>query len=218
MPDSTRSVGEIVREAIERDGVVKHGLARGLINARALARSIQANAPEETSFDAILSAVRRYPVRASSARRESVGKAILKLSMKNRVVVVSIRNQPELQLAIAHLAGEVNYARGETFRVVSGTDAVSVTIDSKNVGKLESKVPKRDVLRKLESLAELVIDLAPDIERTPGVLAAVTTELGMNDVNIVQLSSVGPGRIILLASEKDAMRAYESLERMSRAT
>ena len=218
MRNSTRSASEIVKETVERDGVVKHGLARALINVRALARSIQVATPGETSFDAILSAIRRYPIKQSSARRTSIGKMILKLSMKNRIVVVSIRNQPELQLMIARFAGEVNYARGESFRVVSGMESVSVTIDSKNLNKLDSKIPKQAVLRKLENLAEIVVDMASDVDDTSGVLSAITTELAMNDVNIVQLSTVGPGRIIILAKEKDAMRAYQSLEEMSKAT
>jgi len=215
--NSTRNASEIVRGTIERDGVVKHGLARGLINVRALARWIQVATPGETSFDAILSAIRRYPIKQSSAKRENIGKMILKLSLKNRIVVVSIRNQPELQLTIARFAGEVNYARGDSFRVVSGMDSVSVTIDSKNLNKLDAKIPKQAILRKLENLAEIVVDMASDVDDTSGVLSAITTELAMNDVNIVQLSTVGPGRIIILAVEKDAMKAYEALEEMSKA-
>ena len=95
---------------------------------------------------------------------------------------------------------------------------MSVTIDSKNLNKLDSKIPKQAVLRKLENLAEIVVDMASDVDDTSGVLSAITTELAMNDVNIVQLSTVGPGRIIILAIEKDAMRAYQSLEEMSKAT
>lgn len=216
MTNSTRNASEIVRGTIERDGVVKHGLARGLINVRALARWIQVATPGETSFDAILSAIRRYPIKQSSAKRENIGKMILKLSLKNRIVVVSIRNQPELQLTIARFAGEVNYARGDSFRVVSGMDSVSVTIDSKNLSKLDSKLPKQAVLKKLGNLAEIVVDMAS--EDMPGVISAITAELAMNDVSIIQLSTVGPGRIIILTNERDAMKAYQSLEEMSKAT
>jgi len=141
---------------------------------------------------------------------------ILKLSLKNRIVVVSIRNQPELQLTIARFAGEVNYARGDSFRVVSGMDSVSVTIDSKNLSKLDSKLPKQAVLKKLGNLAEIVVDMAS--EDMPGVISAITAELAMNDVSIIQLSTVGPGRIIILTNERDAMKAYQSLEEMSKAT
>jgi hypothetical protein len=38
MPDKKQSAGELVRNVIERDGVIRNGLARGLVNHRALAR------------------------------------------------------------------------------------------------------------------------------------------------------------------------------------
>jgi len=196
---------------------VRHGLVRELINARALARSIQISNPEGASFDAILSAIRRYPISDISAKGEAVGKMILKLSMKNNVMVVSMRNRPEVQLTIARFAGEVNYAQGQTFRVVSGAEMVSVTIDSKNVSKLESKIPKHHIRRQLGNLAELVIDMVPEADDTPNVLSAITTELAINDVNIVQLSTVGPGRIIILVKDRDATKAYQSLEAVSKA-
>jgi len=205
-----------VRETIERDGVVRHGLARGLINARALARSIQRANPRDTSFEAILSAIRRYPIYDISENRLAIAKMILKISMKNNIVVVSLQNQPEAQLAVARFTGEVDYTQGQTFRIVSGTEMVSVTIDSKNVAKLESKVPKERIRRQLRNLAELVIDMAPEVESTTGVLSAITTELEMNDVNIVQMSSVGPGRIVILVNETDATKAYQSLEALSK--
>ncbi|HYB66890.1 MAG TPA: hypothetical protein VEC43_01065, partial [Candidatus Acidoferrales bacterium] len=64
---SEQSTGEVVRQFIERDAVLKNGLARGLINARALARYIQVETRERYSFEAILSAIRRYPVKAVAA-------------------------------------------------------------------------------------------------------------------------------------------------------
>ena len=210
-----------MKEAIETDGVIKYGLAMGLINQRALARYIQVATRETYSFEAILSAIRRYPIKESSAKRERVGKMILKLSMKNKVVEVSVRNRPEIQLALAHFAGEVNYAVGETFWLVSSPEVVAITIDSKNEDKLYSKIAKRDVLRRLENLAEIVIEM-PTIVYMPGVVSAITTELAINDVNIMSISASGeaPGPselIMILVDEKDVLKAYQSLERLSRA-
>ncbi len=217
MTDATRRASDIVRETIERDGVVRHGLARGLINARALARSIATGTRDGPSFDAILGAIRRYPVRASAARREHAGRTILKLSLKNRVAVLSVRNHPDLQLTLARFAADAGHPRGETFRLVSSPDAVSVTIDSKNLDKLESKIPKADVLRKLLSLAEIVVEMSADVDRVPGALSEITTELTVNDVNIVQLATMGPGRVFILVEERDATRAYRALEALSLA-
>jgi aspartokinase len=192
----------------------------GLINQRALARYIQVSMHERYSFEAILSAVRRYPIKESAARQRSVGKMILKLSMKNKVVEVSVRNRPEIQLALARLAGEMNYAAGETFWLVSTPEEVTVTIDSKNEEKLNSKFAKREVVGRLGNLAEIVIVMS-DITKTPGVMSAITTQLAVNNVNIVGCSAAGqlPGneRIMMTVDEKDLLRAYQALERLSRA-
>lgn len=218
MTNPARRASDIVRESIERDGVVRQGLARHLINVRALARSIESTARGEASFDAILGAIRRYPIRRSAARRENAGRAIVKISLKNRIAVLSVRNRPENQLTIARFAQELSHGPGETFRVISSPEAVSVTLDSRNLDRLESKIPRHDVHRHLVNLAEIVVETASGIEDVPGALSAITTELAVNDVSIVQLSTVGPGRIILLVGEKDVTRAYRSLEELGAAS
>jgi len=116
MSNQPKPAGELVREVIERDGVVRNGLARGLVNHRALARWIQNSSLTDASFDSLLSAIRRYPVQQSTARRQFAGGMILKLSLKNKIVVISLRNESEVQKAVARFSEEVNYANGETFR------------------------------------------------------------------------------------------------------
>ena len=127
MSDKAQSPGELVRNVIERDGIIRNGLARGLVNHRALARWIQSTS-DDASFDAILGAIRRYPIKEASTRRQALGKMVLKLSIKNRVAVLSLRNERDVQKAVARFSEEVNYANGETFRVVSSMEAVSVTL------------------------------------------------------------------------------------------
>lgn len=217
MSNQTKSAGELVREAIERDGVVRNGLARGLVNHRALARWVQTSSPTEASFDAILSAIRRYPIRESAAKRQFAGGMILKLSLKNKIAVISLRNEKEVQKTIARFSEDVNYASGETFRVVTSMEAVSVTLDSKNARRLETRVSKSQVLRKLDGLAEVLVTMEPDVEMASGVISTIASELATNDVNIRQLASVGPGRVIILVDEGDALGAYRCLEALANA-
>lgn len=197
--------------------MVRHGLERGLINVRALARSIREAAGGGASFDAILGALRRYPLPAAAAKRREVGRAITKLSLKNRVAVLSVRNRPENLLVIARFAGDLGPARSETFRMVTGPDTISVTADSKHAERLEAKLPRHDVARRLEDLVELIVETGPEIDTVPGALAGITTELAMADVNLVQLATMGPGRMLLLVREADATAAYRALERLAKA-
>jgi len=217
MPSQAQSSLDLVRNTIERDPVVRFGLARGLVNHRALARAIQANAQTDVSFDALLSAIRRYPLQRSYEKREQAGKMIVKLAVKNKVGVLSLKNDSETQRAIARFSEEVNYSGGETFRVISSMDYVSVTLDTKNADMFETRIPKSIVRRKLGGLAELTIEMKAEVEDSPGALAAIVGELALYDVNVRQLTSVGPGRVIVLVNEADAMKAYQALEMLAKA-
>ncbi len=211
MSESSRTASDWVREAIEHDGAVRQGLARGLVNVRALAREIRARTSEEISYDALLGAIRRYPLERSMDRRRAARRAILKLSLRNRVAILSFRNRPDLRPVIARFVGETSQAREEMLRVATSPEMVSITFDERRMKELEARIPRSDVLRKWTELAEIKIEAMTEVEGAPGILSTITSELATNEVNIVQLSTVGPGYIILLVRERDATRAYEAL-------
>ena len=216
MPTEAQSAGDQVRNAVERDPVVRFGLARGLVNHRALARAIQARARSDVSFDALLSAIRRYPIQRAYEKRERAGSLVSKLALKNRISVLSLKNDNETQKTIARFSEEVNYSAGETFRVVSSMDYVSVTLDAKNADRFESRLPKSIIRKKTSGLAELTIEMKIEVEDSPGALAAIVGELALNEVNIRLLTSVGPGRVIMLVNEADAMKSYQAIEALAK--
>jgi len=216
MPSEAQSAGEFVRRKIERDPVARFGLARGLVNHRALAREIQSETHTDVSFDALLSAIRRYPYQRTYEKRGQAGKMILKLALRNKVTVLSLRNDNDTQKAIARFSEEVNYSGGETFRVISIMDYVSVTLDAKNAEKFEPRLPRSVIRKKTSGLAELTIEMKMEVEESPGALAAIVGELALNEVSIRQLTSVGPGRVIVLVNEEDALGSYQALETLSK--
>jgi len=116
--DSKRPPSEAVKEIIERDGAIKIGVARGLVNARALARYIQVATHEQYSLEALVSAIRRYPIKASAERYQDAGRLITKLTLKNNIVAVTIRSAPEIPLILAKFSGEIDYGRGETLSLI----------------------------------------------------------------------------------------------------
>ncbi len=210
-----RSTGDVVKEIIERDGVIKEGLARGLINVRALARYIEKATRGQHSFEALVSAVRRYPVKASAATYRDIGKLIRKLTLKNEIVAVTVRSSPEVPALLAKFSGAVDYGRGETFRVVSGAESVSVVIDSSNLDKLRAVIPRSEITRVLSDLSEIVIVLSDEALRRVGVGATIFTELAVNRVNFLYTMSYGPPHaFVLIVDREDAMAGYRALERL----
>jgi len=230
MSDSQRSTSEVVKEMIERDGSIKIGLARGLINARALARYIQEATHNEYTFEALLSAIRRYPIKESAASRLELARFLRMVSMKDKISIITLRNRPEIQPTLARFAGEIDHSGGETLRVVSTPKAVNVEIDSKNEKRLTSKMMNRDIIGRRDKLSEITVEFSDP--ETSGLLAALSTELAMNGVNIQEVYSADVERSTdvsgeqreqqnviaetsFIVSQKDALKAYQALQELS---
>lgn len=206
-----------MRDIIERDGVIRIGLARGLINVRALARYIQRATRGQHSFEAVVRALRRYPIRASAAEYREIGKLIRKLTLKNEIVVVTVRSSPEVPSLLAKFSSAMDYGRGETFRVVSGAEAVSIVIDSSNLDRLKAVFPATEVVRVLGDLSEITVVLSDEAPRRVGVGATIFTELAVNGVNFLYTMSYGPPHAFVLIVERgEAMAGYRALERLRR--
>jgi len=232
MADSERSTAEVVRETIERDGSIKIGLARGLINERALARYIQKATHERYTFEALVSAIRRHPIQESTKSRTITGRVIRKIGLKNNISVVLLRNRAELQPVLARFAGELDHAGGDTFRIITTAKVVKLEIDSKNADDLLARVQKADLLRRWDNMAEISVETSEELRDTPGVIATLFTELAMNGVSVHEHSSVEePPRIgdksqrqadyipydIFIIEERNATKAYEALQRLREA-
>ena len=214
MPNSTPKLGEAVKTIIERDAVLKNGLARDLINIRALARYIQVEINDGSSLEAIVSTIRRLPVEEHAIRYQKIGKLILSLSMKNKIADVAIINDPKIPLAMGKISGEIDYGRGETFRIVAGKDVVKVIIDEKNLSKVTNLIPKQSLRDITENLTEIIVTLDKAAEKIPGVLAAVANEIAICGINIVEFLTCVP-ELILVIDEKDGLKSYETLQRLS---
>ncbi len=215
MDNQPRSATEIVRNVIEKDAVVRNGLARGLINVRALARYIQTITREDTTFEALIAAIRRYPIKETAAKRVGVGRLITNLSMKNRIVDVIIRNEPGIPGALAKFSEQIDYGRGETLSIGSGSQTVTVVLDSKNLDKLTKLIPKEKVLNIIKDLAMVTVTLAPEHVTTPGVVATMTADFAMEGVNLFDAIHTVPD-IIFTVRERDALRIYQAMEKLSK--
>ncbi len=149
------------------------------------------------------------------ASNENIGRLLKKLTMKNKIVDVAILNDPEIPVALGKFASQIDYSRGETFRIVAGVESIRVVIDGKNLERMKNIIPKKSIRKVVTNLAEIIISLADVADRTPGVVSAVTTELAMNGINMIEFMSCVP-ELIIVVDEKDALRSYDSLEKLSK--
>jgi hypothetical protein len=136
------------------------------------------------------------------------------MTMKNRITVAKLTNDPSIPALLARFSEQVDYGRSETLDVVSAGEWVTVVIDSKNLDKLKRIIPKKSVLGIYQDLAEIRITLSEEAIFRPGGVATVSGELAKNGISIFEIFTSTPAGIILV-SEKQALRSYQLLQRLS---
>ncbi len=145
--------------------------------------------------------------------RLTIGRTIQKMALKDRIVVVKLRNEPSIPALLARFSESVDYGRGETLHIVSLVDTVTVVTDAKNLDKLLTTIPKKNTLGVHENLAEIIISLSDEVIFRPGAVAAVSGELARGGINMFEFISSTPHGIIIV-SEKDALRSYQLLQKL----
>jgi class 3 adenylate cyclase len=161
-----------------------------------------------------VSLVRKYPPKEREGRPESMKKLILKLTLKDRIAVIALTNDPAIPRLLAKFSAKVDYARGETMHIVSGIETVKVVTDSKNLEYLQKVIPKKRILNITDDAAEIVISLADSVLNTPGVVATISAHLARHGVNLLEYITCSPHAIVVV-EDKDALKSYQLLENLA---
>lgn len=203
----------VIERIIETDPVIKRGLQRRIINSRALARFIQESGGIKATSDAIVGVIRRYPL-----DREELGdtRRILndcKVVMRSKVGDLALENGPGVMKRVSEFSGSIQSTKGENLRVVVGIKSVRVIADQRALEQFRQTFNDKEVVRYTDNLVEISLVLSPIAEQTKGVYARITTELALNNVNLVGIMCCSP-ESILIVTEKDAPKAVEVLQRM----
>ena len=168
--------------------------------------------PQPAESEPTISLVRKY--HQKEGKHESMKDLMLKLTLKDKIVVIALNNDPEIPRLLAKFSAEVDYSRGETLHIVSGIETVKVVTDSSNLEKLMAIVPKKHMLTVTPDAAEIVISLADSVLNTPGVTATISTHLAKSGINLIEYITCSPHAIVVVAG-KDALKSYQLLESLA---
>lgn len=203
---------------IESDPVIKKGLQRGIINSRALARYILEADGLNATQDAVLGAIRRYPlVKETEPAHREVFKNCAIIT-RNKMANLAIENSPDIMKKIADFAATVKSTRGENLRVVVGTRSIRVIAEQKVLESLRQSLQPKEIISYGTDLAEISLLFAHEaegIKGVKGIAARITTRLALNDVDLAGLFFCSPEDTIMVA-DADASRALVALQQLLR--
>jgi hypothetical protein len=202
-----------VEGIIEADPVIRKGLQRRIINSRALARYILEEDGVDSTPDAVLGIIRRYPVRAE---RQVAHRSMFRdceIITRNKIADLALENGSEVMQKIAALASNIKTSRGENLRVIVGLRSIRVIADMKTLENFRQTLRPKDIISYSTDLAEISLLFPPEAKKIPGIAAKITAQLALNDVNLAGIQCCSPEDIIMV-EESDASRALEALQQL----
>ena len=204
------SISRLTHKYIREHPSVQDCLERGLINYSALAREI-CKGSEDTSFDAVLVACRRYfQKKKSHISREQRIISLIKKSkvrVRNKIAVATIDKTRGLDRAL-EIQTLVKKEKGD-FNLIEGEDAITF-ITNLDYLPLIKKTFGVGVLKTSTGLAQITMLFGDNLEMTPGVLSFLFRIFSENDINIREEMSCWKD-VMVVVEEQDVSKIMNIL-------
>lgn len=210
MTQSNRaSVHSQVQNIIKADTALKKGLARKIINIRALAKYV-AKKFSLNSIDSIISAIRRFDTEEAEEEEEKVLNVFSGSIVRTKNDVSCITFNAPYSYVFEKISEIENLS---PVRAVVGSKELKILLEKQFVEKIKTLFDKKQLKKIEEGLSEISIMLQEKAIETKGVMAKIATEIALENINIIELV-VCPPEFLIYVKQKDIVKAHETVLRL----
>jgi len=198
-----------VWKILDENPCIRRVMSQRLINTTALAKFIITEKKIEGTLDAVSSAIRRYKfdryddIFTIANNIVSFGE----ITTRSKLANVAVIKDAEIQRLLPKLFSLINYNRGDVLRIIQADEAIKILVNEKNLEKIKKLFPSDKIIKIDKNLAEINMHLHPEAVNTPGIIAIISNELAMNDVNVMEVMSCVP-EMLWFVKEKDVLKAH----------
>src|SRR3989344_106286 len=210
-----KSINQEIADILNQDIALQKCLKRSIINIRALAHYVLKEYNLTYTLDAVISAIRRYDVdNVSILNLKSANRVFseMLISTKDNVAMILLRDG---QFNIISKDFLQDKKLRDNVRLIKGKETVSLFVNQKDLDSKIALFPSSSVLDVQQGLSEIRLRFQKDIRGIKGVIARVTSELALLDINIEQVLYTFPD-VLLYVKENDLVQAHKSLLALKR--
>jgi hypothetical protein len=209
------AVRRTVERIIESDPTIRTGLHRGIINSRALSRYILENCAVDSTPDAVLGILRRYPLDGTNGNGTRLALKDCNISMRGGMAYLTVENAPDIMKKVAEFASTIRSMRGENFRVIVGSDSVRVIAGQEALDNFKQSFRAKEIISYSSELAEICLLLPFGTERLGEIATAIISQLTLNRISLAGIL-VCPPEDIIIVPQTEAARTFEALQQLLR--
>jgi aspartokinase len=213
MDKKPENIREFIWKIIDTDLALKKDISRQIINVRSLAKYIIDTYKVNLSLDSVISAIRRYPKQQGKKYDRTAVYNLLKqakIRSITKMASISLKKNEETTQKLGLILPEVDFESGEILRIIEGAKLFKIIIDKKSFEKMYSEFGKKNIIEYNKAIGMVELVYPNTLEKTPGVFASISTELGSNNISIIDALIISNEHIIVV-DEKDLLKSFEIL-------
>jgi len=202
------NINQTVWKLLSQDAAIAASLRRDLLNSRALALYLIKKHHLDTSLDAVISAIRRYPAEKELAEHEGrlheiFAKAVI--FTKSNMACITLEAD-----AIRGLITSFDNNGRKNFRLIRGKKYAKVIVHEGDLDHFLRQFKKTEVINTKSGLGEVRIVLPTAAENVRGILARLTSEISLHEISISELIICMP-EILAYIDQKDLLKTHQAV-------
>ncbi|MBW2972988.1 hypothetical protein KY346_01195 [Candidatus Woesearchaeota archaeon] len=202
-----KNINQEVWHILRSDLAIQKDLHRKLLNTRALAKFIISKYMLRASLDSVISAIRRFQSQEKYLKEETALQSCFKgaiVSTKNNVACITLKLRP------IDFFKKFCTAPKYTVRMTTGSGEVKVMVEQPRLIELKKIFDKDDIKKIQNRLSEITVKLSTKSLETKGVLARISSEIALANINLQEMV-VCPPEFLIYVQEKDIVKAHEAI-------
>ncbi len=188
----------------------------GLINRRALARYlIKKGIAEKNQMDATVAMLRRYEFSDEKKNQKECLDLFkhTRVTVKDKIAILDYKKDKTLMQKLQKIIAHTDYDKGETLKIVIGSQNITVFTDQKKLEQLKEVLEDYTLNHAEKNMSEISIIFPEETKKIKGTLSLLTKEFVLNDITITELLTASSELLIYL-KEEYVLKAYELVRRL----
>ena len=207
-------IDQIIGHFFNKNPDIKGARNKGLINRRALARYIiKQEKININKTEAIVSSLRRFEREKEDSKELFNLFKELKITTKDKISIISLEKSSQTIQKLQRILANINYAKNETLKIVDGFSSIKLFIDESNIKGIKELFSQKEIQKTYTKIAEITMTFPDTSIKTKGIVSYITTELNLNNINLIEILTSTP-ELILYLEDKDLLKAYDTINNL----
>jgi predicted transcriptional regulator len=211
------TISHVVQDIINKHVFLQEAINHGIVSYNKLAEDIKPDIEKELSkkvkHNAIVMSLRRYAEKLENKKEKMSFNYFRETLLKTDICYIVIEEAETSLDRIKNLYSEIEFKVGGIFNVVQGNYEIGIVTNSRYKEKFLDLLKEEKILRTVDDLVVISLTYSKDLSFTPGILYNVSRFIAWENINILNVLHT-PKELSFVISKKDAMRCYNTLERM----